>query len=219
MLLATASKTSAQKHFHTECNGATIAYNTGNVTHFSVLANCPYMVADTSQFPSPIRAAINNYLLKRAGAAFYKRLHYYSCYTINANTDYGCLDGARFAIQYYFDVQDTMRYYISLVMDLNGNLLSRHFLPDVKTNPNFANIISLCDAYKIADADTFKIDKKVLSLEYSETRNAFVWVAATDKEDKYSSATKPPYLTLNAQTGAVVRRVKSRMNFIRDYGE
>lgn len=210
---------SAQRHLKATCGNSSISYNTGNFDYFGVVSGCPFTPADTNQLPSFIRAEVHRYLVERVGQAFYQKLHYQACQVIAPNADKTCLHDAQFAIQYYFYIHDTMRYNIALVMDLNGNLLSRHFLPDVKRNPNFANIITLCDAYTIAQNDTFKIENPVLSLQYSETKNAFVWVAATTYGNKYSNATKPPYLTINAQTGLVFKRVASRLNFIRDYGQ
>ncbi len=210
---------SAQRHFSTACGSYKVSYNTGNFDYFGVVDGCPFAVADTGQFPQPIRAEIRNYLLNRVGADFFGRLKYSACQVIKPNADKTCLHDAQYAIQYYFEVEDSMRYYIALVMDLNGNLLSRHMLPDVKRNPKFDNIINLCDAFAITQADTFKIANQVLSLQYSDTKNAFVWVAATSYGNKYTNATKPPYLTINAQTGLVFKRVVSRMNFIRDYGQ
>jgi len=219
IFIISATPLTAQRHFTTACGGYKVSYNSGNFDYFGVVDGCPFTPADTGQFPAPIRAEIRSYLLNRVGPAFYQRLQYSACQIIKPNTDKTCLSRAQYAIQYYFEVEDSMRYYIALVMDLNGNLLSRHMLPDVKRNPNFANIINLCDAFAITQADTFKIANQVLSLQYSDTKNAFVWVAATSLGNKYSNATKPPYLTINAQTGIVFKRIVNRFNFIRDYGQ
>lgn len=207
------------QHSRTACNGTAVWYNQGNKDHFNVVENCNYVNADTAQLPQPVRMAARNYLQGRVGPAFYKQLKYGSCQLIRDSYGLPCLQNARFAIQYYFDVADSMRYTVSLVMDLNGNVLSRPMLPDVKGNAKFDKIITLCEAVEIAARDTQQIPNKVFSLEYAETINSFVWVVGVDTKDPYRPTTKPPYLVIHAQNGQVVNRIRKRMGFIRDFSE
>lgn len=207
------------KHSRTVCNGAATVYNHGNKDHFNVVENCNYVNADTAQLPLPVRMAARNYLKDRVGATYYKQLKYASCQLIRNSDGLPCLYNARFAIQYYVDVTDSIRYTVSLAMDLNGNVLSRPMLPDYKTNPKFDKIITLCEAAQIASRDTQHIPNPVLSLEYSESLNSFVWVVGSSAQNKYTHATKPPYIVINAQNGHVINRIRKRLGFIRDFGE
>lgn len=212
-------KAQITKHSRTVCNGVATVYNPGNKDHFNVVENCNYINADTAQLPLPVRMAARNYLKNRVGILFYKQLKYGGCQLIRDSEGLPCLQNARFAMQYYFDVTDSLRYTVSLAMDLNGNVLSRPMLPDYKTNPKFDKIITLCEAKEIATRDTQNIPNPVLALEYAESLNSFVWVVGSSALNKYTHATKPPYIVINAQNGHVINRIRKRMGFIRDFGE
>jgi hypothetical protein len=113
----------------------------------------------------------------------------------------------KYGIQYFFLVQDSMRYYLSLVFDKDGQLLSEDFLPDQKTNGNFAQLIDACSAIQIADADSvFKGESECISLEYLPGENTFAWIVEKPSVYKERGAIIERFIILNATTGKLIRR-------------
>ncbi|MDQ3109369.1 MAG: PepSY domain-containing protein [Bacteroidota bacterium] len=200
------------------CAGREIRSSNGNLKHFRMVSNCPYEETDTTKLPQLILDNSKKYLLDRVGASFYSRLQYYSCQVIDFKKydeikktrpwiDKKSADKrVKYAIQYFFIVQDSMRYYLSLVFDKDGKVISDHFLPDKKTNENFAQLINSCSAIQIAEADSvFKGQAEEISLEYLPEENAFVWVV--QKPVEYRDRTNiHPGIVINANTGKLVKR-------------
>lgn len=184
--------------------------------HFSMIVHTPYTEADTNEIPKEIRVKNKNYLLERVGENFKCKLNYYSCQIIdfknykNIKSERGFTrkdlsdKRAKYAFQYYFEVQDSMRYYLSIVYDKEGNVISDHQLPKVQKNGSFDSIITVCQAKQIAE-DNKKYQGKLegISLEYSSKHNSFVWEVKKTRIVKGKDVTIP-FVLVCAQTGRVI---------------
>lgn len=209
------------------CGTRKIPCDNGNKDHFKMVMQCPYEEADTTKIPQPILDINRNYLLGRVGSDFYAKLHYYSCQTIdfkrykevektkpyiNKKTAH---KRVKYAIQYYFIVQDSMRYYLSLVYDKNGVLLSEHFLPDNKTNQSFDKIIDVCAATQIAEADSvFRGELQEIYLDYLPSENSFVWVLRKPDVDQGERKILHRYIIINATTGQLIKRETTKWTVV-----
>jgi hypothetical protein len=205
------------------CGTRKIPCDNGNKDHFKMVMQCPYEEADTTKIPQAILDINRSYLLDRVGADFYAKLRYYSCQTIDFK-NYNEAKKTRpyinkktadkrvkYAIQYYFIVQDSMRYYLSLVYDKDGKLLSEHFLPDNKTNQRFDKIIDVCAATQIAETDSvFRGELKEIYLDYLPSENSFVWVMRKPDVEQGERTIIHRYIIINATTGQLIKRTTAK---------
>ncbi len=183
-----------------------------------MVSHCPYSETDTTHIPKNSVELNRKYLVERVGSEFYARLNYYSCQEINfenyaeikktkpwidkKNAD----KRAKYAIQYFFLVQDSMRYYLSVVYDKEGKLICEHFLPDKNSNQNFDKIIDVCAAVKIAEADSvYKGEVMTIFLEYLPSENAFAWIVRKSNSDEGRNPLHR-FILINATTGKLVKR-------------
>ena len=185
----------------------------GNLDHFSMILLTPYEEVDTTAIPKEIRNKNREYLYHRVGPAFFNRLHYYSSQNIDfkqyetIKEKRGLVNEelwdprVRYAFQYYFIVQDSMRYYLSTVYDKQGNLISEHQLPDIARNSDLSQIIDICKAKQIIEADRkYKGALKKLSLEYSLEHDALVW-EGQKPSIREGKKVDTPFVIVHAQTG------------------
>src|ERR1022692_1645774 len=148
------------------CGKDTISCENGGKDCFGMILYCPYDEADTSKLPKIILDNCKKYLISRVGESFYRRLYYNSCQIINFE-DYNrihlekpyisgddCDKKIKYSIMYYFKITDTLRYYLTLVFDKNGKIISKDQLPNVNKNKSFSNMIDICEAVKIAKQDS-----------------------------------------------------------------
>jgi hypothetical protein len=190
MIFLTASLTGTSQDLILKCGDKEIACINGNKSHFGMVVYCPYEEIDTVKLPQSIKDNAKKYLTERVGTEFYSKLNYYSSQVIGFKrfkeikkgkgwiSDSMCDRRVKYSIQYYFTVQDSMRYYVSLVFDKKGNVISEDQLPDYRTNRQFGKIMSVCEAKLIAEQDpVFPGELQNISLEYSEDANTFVWRA------------------------------------------
>lgn len=223
IILITTSFTIGLKVFSQDlilkCSDKEIVCWNGNKSHFELVIHCPYEETDTLHLPQKIRENVKKYLIDRIGNEFYIKLNYYSCQVINlkkykkkrkqkgwVSTSYD--KRVKYAIQYYFIVQDSMRYYISIVFDKDGNIISNDQLPNYKNNLEFNNVISVCETKLIAEQDTVYPGKLLnISLEYLDNENTFVW-----RIEKPSIAGLKPresihrFILINAVNGQIIKR-------------
>ena len=184
-----------------------------------MIIHCPYQDSDTTKIPKTILDTARQYLLDRVGTNFYSRLKFYSCQTIDFKKykeikkekpfiDKKTADKrVRYALQYYFTVQDSMQYYLSLVYDKDGKLISKHFLPDSKTNKTFDKIIDVCNATQIVEADSiFRGQIEEIYLEFSQIDNSFVWFARKPNIYEGQKTIIIRYIIINANTGQLIKR-------------
>ena len=184
--------------------------------HFDMVSDCPFMETDTAKLPKAVLDSSKKYLVNRVGKDFYKRLNYYSCEIVDFSKfdeihetkpwiDKQAADKrVKYAIEYYFIVQDSMRYYLTLVYDTNARLISKHFLPDSKKNKDFDKIINACQAIQLIDGGEIQ----EISLEYLPSKNTFVWRVTSDTE-RGASTIIERQTTINACTGKLLKRKKT----------
>ena len=199
------------------CGKEKLRYEHGNKEHFRLVVLSPYReYKDTKNIPATIVEKNSQYLSQRAGTAFINRATLEKGYVVDFNDKSISIgDGwreaankqAKYAFQYSFTVQKGMKYYFTTVYDSLGNLLSKHMLPYQKDNPDFDRIISVCEAKGIAEKSDYDGRKLAnISLQYSDSINAFVWEARfIDK--KIQDPKKYLYKTvfLHANTGKIVK--------------
>jgi hypothetical protein len=200
------------------CGNRDVNCNNGNKEHFASVSDCPYIETDTNHLPKMILDNARKYLVDRVGGAFSKRLNYYSCQIV----DFSKFDSIvikkpwiskdadkriKYAIQYYFVVQDSMRYYILIVFDKDGHIISNDELPSVKQNAQFDKILDVCEAVKVAEQDkVFSGEVETISLEFDKKENCFVWSIQKPEVRKGKHKVIERYMYLNANTGKLIRR-------------
>lgn len=199
------------------CGKEKLRYEHGNKEHFSLVVLSPYReYKDTKNISAAIVEKNSQYLSERAGTAFIDRAKLEKVYVVDFNDkSLSIPDGWRekankevkYAFQYSFTVQKGMKYYFTTVYDSLGSLLSKHMLPVEKDNPAFEQIISACEAKGIvekSDHDGRKLAN--LSLQYSDSINAFVWEAHfIDKKTQDPKIYLYKTVFLQANTGKIVK--------------
>lgn len=194
----------------------------GNKSHFEKIIHCPYIeYSDSSNFPKLILEKNRQYLISRVGNEFYNKMILRDYYIIDFNNYEEikktkpwigkelCNKNIKYALGYYFKIQDSLNYYITISYDKKGKMLSKHQLPNQKTNPNFYQIINLCDAKEIAEKDTVFSGKIInASLEFSKTKNSFIWRIEKPSEWQAKGIIIHKYLVINANNGNLIQREK-----------
>ena len=198
------------------CEDTKIPCYNGNKSHFKMVIYTPYQEVDTNTIPQEIRDKNRKYLYDRVGVTFYNKLQYYSCQTIDFKksrqlkkergfTSKKLADKrVKYAFQYYFVIQDSMRYYLSTVYDKDGNLISEHQLPDIAKNETWDNIIDVCQAKQVAETDEkYKGKLEGITLQFSAEYNSFVWEVEKPEIRKGKEITRP-FVIIHAQTGKII---------------
>lgn len=184
-----------------------------------MVIHCPYEETDTLHLPQVIKDNAKKYLIGRVGSGFYGKLNYYSSQIVDfekykkIKKQKGWISKTsdrrvKYAIQYYLIVQDSMRYYLSVVLDKDGNIISNDQLPNYKSNEQFDKIKSVCDTKLIAEQDTvFPGALLNISLEYLDSSNTFVWrVEKPPVEGIIPRKTIHRFVLINAVNGQIVKR-------------
>lgn len=219
MTLLTFSSTVYSQDVKLKCGDKEINCINGNKSHSEVLFDCDYQETDLLHLPQKIKDNAKTYLIERVGKEFYNKLNYYSSQVVDLEEHNEITKekrwkrkardkSAKYVIQYYFTIQDSLRYYISVVFNSNGNIISKDQLPNHNRNIKFNKIISVCQIKLIAEQDTvFPGNILNVSLEYSDIVNSFVW-----RIEKPSVAGPKPgenihrFILLNAVSGRMVKR-------------
>jgi len=212
--LLTVSLTVLSQDLKIKCGDQEIDCQNGNKEHFRMIVYCPYAENDSTKIPKTILDTAKKYLTNRIGETFYEKLNYYGCQIIDTKIKQKrdwkklCDKRVKYGIQYYFVVQDSMKYYLSIVFDKSGNIISKDQLPNFKSNDQFDKIISVCDTKLIAEQDTVFPGRLLgISLEYSASANTFVWrvekpsvLGAKPRENIHR------FILINAVNGQIVKR-------------
>ncbi len=217
--LLTVSITVFSQDLKLKCGDNEIDCRNGNKSHFEMVIHCPYEETDTLHLPQTIKDNAKKYLIERVGNEFYNKLNYYSSQVVDfkkykeVKKQKGWISKTgdrrvKYAIQYYFIVQDSMRYYISVVFDKEGNIISKDQLPNYKSNVQLDKIISVCDTKLIAEQDTIFPGRLLnISLEYLDSENSFVWrvekpsvVGAKPRESIHR------FILINVVSGQIIKR-------------
>ncbi|TGE24229.1 hypothetical protein E5K00_03170 [Hymenobacter aquaticus] len=202
------------------CEGKVIRCENGNKDHFDMVNDCPYEEVDTTKLPQKVLINAKAYLIKRVGVSFYRqKLNYYQSQIVDfarfdeIKKQKGWIDEksdkrVKYAIQYYFVVEGDMKYYISIVFDEKGNIISKDQLPAKARNNNFDRMISVCDAKKIAESDELFSGKlEGISLEYYLKQNALCWRAEKPSvKGSKSFERMHRFIWIDANTGQIVKR-------------
>lgn len=202
-----------------KCGDKEIECQNGNKNHFDMVIHCPYVETDTTKLPQFVLVNARNYLINRIGQNFYQQLNYYSCQIVDFQRFdeikklKGWIDEksdkrVKYAIQYFFIVQDSMRYYLTLAFDSSGSIISKDQLPNIVLNKQFDKIISVCNSKRLAEQDKkFGGNLQNISLEYSANVNAFVWrIEMPPVKGKKSRENIHRFIVLNANNGKLVKR-------------
>lgn len=181
-----------------------------------MVIHTPYQKVDTIAVPKEIREKNRKYLYERVGETFYDKLQYYGCQIIDLKkykqikkergfTSKKLTDKrVKYAFQYYFVIQDSMRYYLSTVYDKDGNLISEHQLPAISRNDSLDNIIDVCQAKQVAETDeNYKGKLEGIALQFSAEYNSFVWEIEKPAIRKGKEITTP-FIIVHAQTGKII---------------
>ena len=217
LIILTVCKTVSSQDFTLKCGEKIIPCENGNKGHFEAVFHFSYTEIDSTKLPKAILDSARKYLINRIGVFFYTKLYYYACQDVDNKTKIYKFNGfpnpkldkrTKYAIQYFFIIQDSMRYYLTIVFDKNGSVISKSQIPNIKKNKQFDKIISLCDAKIIAEQDkTFLGELKNISLEYNDNINSFVWRV----EKPFVKGRKPReeihrFIIINANSGLVINR-------------
>lgn len=202
-----------------KCGGKEIECENGNKEHFDMVIHCPYQETDTTKLPQVVLENARKYLTKRVGQQFYQQLNYYACQIVDLSKfdeikkQKGWIDekadkSVKYAIQYFFIVQDSMRYYLTLAFYKSGNIISKDQLPNISSNKQFDKIISVCNAKQFAEQDKkFKGELQNISLEFFDKANVFVWrIEMPSVKGKKKRENIHRFLLLNANNGQLVKR-------------
>jgi hypothetical protein len=198
------------------CGNRTISVDNGKKRNFDMVIHCPYYETDTTQIPQQIMEISRKYLFEKSGLHFYNNFMFYSCQIIDFKKyrkikkekpyiDKKMADKrVKYALQYYFVIQDSVRYYFSLVYDKNARLISEDFIPDQRKNNNAYKIINICEAAKISEKDSlFKGDLQNIYLDFLPKENTFIWVAEKPEVRKGREITFQ-YIIINAFSGKII---------------
>ncbi len=217
LLVLTVCCTVSSQDFTLKCGEKIVPYESGNKGHFEAVIHFPYKEIDSTILPKTIHDSARNYLINRLGVSFYTKVYYYASQDIDNKAKIYKFNGfpnpkldkrTKYAIQYYFIIQDSMRYYFTIVFDKKGRVISKAQIPNYKKNKQFDRIINLCEAKIISEQDKLFLGKLVnISLEYYDLINSFVWRI----EKPLVKGKKPReeihrYIILNANTGKVIKR-------------
>ncbi len=217
-ILLTVSLTVFSQDLKLKCSDEEIECQNCNKSHFEMVVNCPYEETDTLHLPQTIKDNAKKYLLERVGIEFYKKLNYYSCQVVDfkkykeIKKQKGWISKTsdrrvKYAIQYYFIVQDSIRYYLSVVLDKDGNIISSDQLPNYKSG-RFDKIISVCNTKLIAEKDTIFPGRLLnISLDYLDSENTFVWrVEKPSVVGTKLRETIHRFILINAVSGQIIKR-------------
>jgi signal recognition particle subunit SEC65 len=211
------------QHGHLRCGPDTIAFWNGCENHFDQLLGTPYKETDTLHLPPQVMDSARAYLYKRLGNSFYKRLNYYQCQVIDWTTYKKQRDRdepdkrVRYAVQYFFSIQDSLKYYFSIVSDKDFRIISKNFIPDINKNKDCVNFLPACDIKPIAEKDTVYPGKTVsVTPGYNDSLNCFTWkVEKPEMPTKKTDTQIRGFLIYNATTGKLIHRERY---WIRDLG-
>jgi hypothetical protein len=178
--------TSFAQEYTFQCDTLKIGYYNAIMENSDPVYRCPTNQIDTNQIPAYFLERTRNYLIKRVGSEFYTTLAFEDARTIDTNSwrlelpwvDKRIARKLKYSFRYSFMVQDSMKYFFSVVLDQKGRRISKHHLPSLKNIKNFTKKVDACKAVSIANRDSVFIGQAYrIDFEYSERYNCFIWAA------------------------------------------
>lgn len=138
--------------FYMLCGKGRLYYDHGNKDNFAMVVHTSYrQYKNMKKVPDYIRVKNQEYLSRRVGKQFLKKVFLEASYVIEWNNDKISIPDdwkriadvkVKYAFQYSFKVQGKMKYYFTTVYDSVGNLLSKNMVPDRHRNSSFDSLIN-----------------------------------------------------------------------------
>jgi hypothetical protein len=171
------------------------------------------------EIPENIRNRLNEYLQKKLGDTFARRLKFEEGEWLDReklrkqfpsvyeeNVRFGSYD-------LLFSFSDPDRglkaFFTKMALNDDGSVNREIRLPDIASNPAKALIISCRDAYSIAASNGFPGEFSIASFEYSEEEKIFVWIITdwrnTEPDHPLNGKGTYKFIEIDANTGNVVR--------------
>jgi hypothetical protein len=171
------------------------------------------------EIPENVRTRLEEYLQEKVGRAFRERLRFEegvwldrdklkeqfpSVYEENANL--GSYD-----LTFYFSdpAKGLKAFYTKMRLNEDGSVNSEIGLPDIRSDPSKAEIVSCQDAYSLAASNGFPSEFSSASFEYSEEEKVFVWIITdsrnTEPDNPINGKGTYKRIEIDANTGIVVR--------------
>lgn len=145
----------------------------------------PQTPESLNDLPDSIKEKLIQHLTSRLGIQFYSKLKLNGRQIVSLDRLYKVEANAKnykwIPYSYYlcFAFQDKAKgiglYTAQIVLDKNGNVVKEIQLPDISTNPEKANIISLRSARLIANKMGFSSNTHNVSLEYDADAGSLIW--------------------------------------------
>jgi len=169
--------------------------------------------------PENVRTRLDEYLQEKVGSAFKERLRFEegewldreqlkeqfpSVYEENANL------GSYDLTFFFSDTEKGLKaFYTKMRLNEDGSVNSEIGLPDIRSDPSKAEIVSCQDAYSIAASNGFPSEFSLASFEYSAEEKAFVWIIIdsrnTEPDNPINGKGTYKRIEIDAKTGNVVR--------------
>ncbi|MBL7813170.1 MAG: hypothetical protein JNL57_13190 [Bacteroidetes bacterium] len=167
----------------------------GHYNHFDHVLCCPYAETDSQHIPAFVHHKARQYLRRRCGKTFSSGISLYQCQLIEPSLrdslfqvhpwkrSRHCARRQRYAMQFYFTIQNDFRYYFTLSFNPKGHRLFAHQIPRKGLKGNKGRFARPCTIYKKALNDK-RWDGRVtdITLDYQRLRNRFVWYV--EKEER-----------------------------------
>lgn len=176
------------------------------------------------EIPQPVRSRLDEYLRKKLGDAFTQRLKFEQGEWLDLeklrkqfpsvyeeNTSLGSYD-----LTFSFSQPDKglKAFFAKMALNDDGSIKVEIRLPDIRQNPEKAEIISCREAYRIAEGKSFPMQFSSARFEYSQKQKSFIWIIIDSREVEPDNPLMPRgkgtyrCIEINANTGAVVRIYK-----------
>lgn len=174
------------------------------------------------KYTDEITSKAKNYIIKRAGENFFKKLEIESIevnYPASIKISYenqNLYNLSNYDVKYwvlYNYKNNDYSYGFGLLFDKNGNFISENMFPDIIKNPSFENFFSPCDALEIVKKDKRFRNKIIdfIELTYVDEINSFCWLIKEDHITSKIGVSKYKLLSfyINANSGKLEKVLES----------
>jgi hypothetical protein len=176
------------------------------------------------EIPQRVRSRLDEYLRRKLGDAFTHKLKFEwgewldleklrkrfpAVYEENAS-----LGSYDLTFSFSEPGKGLRSFFTKMALNDDGSIKVEIRLPDIRQNPEKAEIISCPEAYSIAESKSFPMQFSSARFEYSQEQKSFVWIIIDSREVEPDDPLMPPgkgtyrCIEINANTGAVVRIYK-----------
>ncbi|MGZ4055693.1 MAG: hypothetical protein ACXVPU_05185 [Bacteroidia bacterium] len=178
-------------------------------------------LTDLPKKDTAVITKIKEQILNRAGNDFYKHLDLKAI--IISKTPKKC-NNIKFTFRYIYKIDTTFCYRFSLTYDKGGNLIGNNAFPDIKENPDFYKVSSVCNSIDKLTTDTsftnfyvkfknnFKYAIEKVLLDYDTESKKFVYkiygtalAESTDFESGLMGSWNGKIVIIDAKTGLKIR--------------